>query len=141
MRAGIAFIFAITIASLLPAVVNASLFSQANYTSGSANLTINQTAQYISAINQSGYLVFYPNLTQAYSYLNRSIGLERTAPSSAVMYANMARDSAASEYARISTYKQDSLIVLIVYTAITALILRMYMKPIGKTSAKKRARR
>jgi hypothetical protein len=100
------------------------------YNSTTANETINSTINYVNTINMSGYLIFSPNLTQAYSYLNKSISIEKTSPTSAVAYANLASKSAYYAYQQIESYRQVSLGGATLFTLAIALILRSQMKPV-----------
>lgn len=102
----------------------------ANYTVSQANATIANATQYISTVNESAYLIFYPNLTKAYNYLNMSQQVYTKNPTLAVLYANQATNSAATEYSRISAYKKDALIVIALLTTITAIALYWFGRPI-----------
>jgi hypothetical protein len=105
---------------------------QSHYTAAQANQTLSNATAYVSIINESGYLVFYPNLAQAYSYLNESRQALNSSPSNSIVYADLALASAKSSYQKIGTYRGISLLGTMVFTIIVGLILYRFMKPVGK---------
>lgn len=105
-----------------------------------ANQTISSAANYIELVNESSYLIFYPNLTQAYSDLAKAQNLYNTSPTSSVVYANKAAGEASAEYERISRYKSESIIVMLVLTALFALLLVILMRPVRNGTGKRRAK-
>ncbi len=125
----------------MPILASASQFNSSNYTVAEANATISQAESYINAVNQSGYLIFSPNLTQANSYLNTSLAVYKESPASAVLYAQLADRSAEQAYLQISRYKSESFVATLIFTAVVAFILYGYGKPIkgrrGKTAKNK----
>ena len=68
-------------------------------------------------MNQSGYLIFYPNLTQAYGYLDRAEAVRNASPASAVLYAEEAQSSAAAQYGAIGGYRNLSFAIIAVLAA------------------------
>jgi hypothetical protein len=84
--------------SLMAAGAYAQQLGAANYTVSYANATVASASAYVESVNQSGYLIFYPNLTQAYAYLNKANAAYNTSPDAAVIYAQEARASAAVQY-------------------------------------------
>ena len=94
-----------------------------NYSAAYADQIIAQSLSYVNAVNQSGYIIFYPNLTQAYSYIAKAQKIYLTSPGSAVLYANEAAASANGEYQRISRYRFGSLLVLLIFSGATAYAL------------------
>jgi hypothetical protein len=107
-----------------------------NYTVAYANSTINSTANYIETINQSGYLLFYPNLSKAYSYLEKARSIYTKSPSAAVAYANQAEASAREQYATIGQYRLYSLVAAAIFTIAMGAILYLFMIPVRKTVKK-----
>ncbi len=103
-----------------------------NPTVAYANQTVSNAAYYISQVNESGYLIFYPNLTQSYSYLAKAQSLYNSSPAAAVIYANKATSEAVAQYARISSYKSESIVVMAAFTIFFALLLGRVMRPVGK---------
>ncbi len=122
-------------------------FNAANATTGAsrlsavqpaqANITkaINITASYIEQVNKSSYLVFYPNLKQAYTYLDKAEGIKNEDPSLAFSTLNMAYSSAQGQLASIDRYEYISLYITIILTAITAIALYLIMKPVNPKSS------
>jgi hypothetical protein len=108
-----------------------------NFSKAYANATINQAVSVVNQVNESGYLIFYPNLTQSYLDLNRSISLYNASPASAVIFANRAASEANVQYMLISGYKQISFIIMLAFTIIFTLIIIKVMKPV-KSVAKRR---
>jgi hypothetical protein len=105
----------------------------------SINNSINSTAAFINNVNQSGYLIFYPNLSAAYNYLQLA---KENAISGNVTYSYIllarAKQSAQVELESMDKYKTDSLYLLIASTIVLAIILYMLMMPKEKGKAKKR---
>lgn len=100
-----------------------------NYSLMQANTTISQVLDYIQRVNESSYLIFNPNLTTAYAYMDNASKIYQKSPGQAIQYAYLAKASAEAQYAAISMYKQDSLIVMLFFTAIFAAILYFYARP------------
>ncbi len=96
---------------------------------------INSTSSFIKMVNQSGYLIFYPNLNVAYGYLNLAKEQSQKNVSYSYMLLAMARDSAQSQLNMIGQYKTESLYVLIISAAILAVVLYFLMIP-RKTGVK-----
>ncbi len=116
-----------SILALLPSLASAS---PANATAANATMALNSSYAYVNYINQSGYLIFTPNLTAAYSYLNKSASTLSVSPEEAEQYAALARQSAMEQYARISFYRYYSIAIVLVYTIIMAVVLYLFMQPI-----------
>ena len=108
-----------------------------NYTVAYANSTINSTANYIETINQSGYLIFYPNLSKAYSYLEKARGIYTKSPSAAVAYADQAEASAREQYAAMAQYKLYSFAAAAIFTLATGAILYLFMIPVKRKGSRK----
>lgn len=136
-----------TIAFVIPALLlivsmnaQSQSFGNANYTSAQASQIINSTWTYVNTINQSSYLIFYPNLNASYQYLNQSQGVYKTSPNLAVAYAYLAKKYADKEYARIGTYRNNSLIVMLIFSVIMLAAVYLVMKPVAKEQRKKHKR-
>ena len=111
-------------------VIHASQISSSNYTVAQANSTIASTYRYINSVNESGYLIFEPNLTSAYNYISKASLLENTSPDVAVVYAQTAYSLAQSQYDAISAYRGRSLPVLVIFTIVALIALLKVMGPI-----------
>lgn len=103
-------------------------FSLANYTHDYANQTINQTLGYVNTINQSGYLIFYTNLTRAYSYLTKAQQIQGVSPSLAVLYSNQAASEAQKQYLQMSTYRLVSFFIMLILSALALVWLYLLMR-------------
>lgn len=93
------------------------------------NQSINSTGNYIESVNQSGYLVFYPNLTQSYKYFYEAKNVSKTNPILAMQLLSQASQSATNQLNILNQKRQGSLYVMLVLTAIVAAILYVVMKP------------
>lgn len=109
-----------------------STISSASYNVSSASAIINSSAAYVNTVNQSAYLVFYPNLAKPYAYLNEAKLVYKSSPSTAVEYANLASLSAQQEYERISSYKSVSLLAALILTILFFAWTYFIMKPSNK---------
>lgn len=98
------------------------------YSKAYANATLAGASAYVSSVNQSGYLVFYPNLTQAYAYLGKAQAAYNSSPAAAVLYADEARSSAEEQYGAMSGYRNLSFAMMAVLTAASAGAVLMSMR-------------
>ncbi len=117
------------------ALLFATLLSSRAYSNASANMTaaINSTSQYIESVNESAYLVFYPNLANAYNVLNASVNASRTNTTKAYALLHLARASAAAAQHQIDQYYSVSLYTLAISSVILAAMLyRLMRKPRSK---------
>jgi hypothetical protein len=110
-----------------------ALLSSYNATNQSnAATALGSATAYVNYINESGYLIFSPNLTTAYNYLNKSSGMISTDPANAIAYANAARYGALQQYEKINSYRAYSIIGMAAFTVLMAAILYLYMQPVRK---------
>ncbi len=124
MRGGIAavLLMALAMASLHAAAAQGMSFPD----SGNFSQALNITYSYVNSVNDSSYLIFYPNLTAAYHY----ISLASNAPDQASAYALLdeARSSAMGQETRLNGYKAASAYILaassIGLVALLALLMR-----------------
>lgn len=99
-----------------------------------SNLTaaINGTAAYVKTVNQSAYVAFYPNMTDAYMYLS-----DARSNASDGNYANayallgLARSSAHDQLQKINEYRYATLVVLAAILIALWMVLRRVMKLLG----------
>jgi hypothetical protein len=116
---------------------NSSSSFNATYT----NATITKAEGYVNLINQSSYIIFRPNLTAAYHYLNLSIeAYNKSDGTLSIRYASLAQQSAESAYSQISAYKYDSAAAMVAFTLFIGVILYIHMKPIRKPGRKEKAK-
>ncbi|MGI0141791.1 MAG: hypothetical protein ACREBF_04050 [Candidatus Micrarchaeales archaeon] len=134
----IAAIILIFASMILISGAQAPTITAQNYTIAYANQTINQTMSYVNLVNQSGYLIFYPNLSGAYAYLAKAQNIYTTSPSSAILYANQAKAIAKEQYAQIGTYRTTSLAVMAILTVAFFIWLYGIMSPMKKIQNRKR---
>lgn len=135
---------AMILAFLLSATLTIAL-SQAqsqvtNPTVQYANQTVSNAAYYLSQVNESGYLIFYPNLTQAYVNLLKAESIYNTSPASAVVLANKAVSEASTEYARIGTYKTESAVATGAFVVFFAFLLSRSTRRMQKGTRSRRSK-
>ena len=97
--------------------------------SASINASINSTAAYINTVNQSGYLVFYPQLAQAYNYLNLAKNISAKNASAAYSLLAMARSSAQSQELSLQHNERYLSYGLIAASLFLGLLLYALMRP------------
>lgn len=107
----------------------------------SSNMTmaINSTASFISQVNESGYLIFYPNLTAAYANLNLAKNESMVNPPYAYELLAKARSSAQSQENSINQYKTYSLYVLIFFAFVLVILLYVLMRPIKSSRGRRKS--
>ena len=97
-----------------------------------ANETVANAAYYIQQVNESSYLIFYPNLTKAYADLFKAESVYNTSPSVAVVYANKAATEASHEYARISAYRDESFAAMAAVTVLFVVLLSLVSRRVDR---------
>ncbi len=103
--------------------------------------TFNSTLSYISTVNRSAYLVFYPNLTAAYGELYMARENYSTDAPLAYSHIANARTDAASQLARIDSYRPLALGAMVVLSAAAAAWLYVVMRRYrGVAKGRKRVR-
>jgi len=102
-------------------------------------LALNKTLAYIETVNQSNYLVFYPNLQQAYSYARMANSTFSGDPVQAYALLLDARESAAVQLDHIYSYRTASFYVMLILTIATGVWL--YTLVYGGSSKRKARRR
>lgn len=116
---------------LFSTVADAAQISGANYTVAQANATITSAYSYVNSINESGYLIFQPNLNASYSYLSMALKIYNSSPDTAVFYAQQAETLAQQQYSNINYYRSRSLPVIVAFTLLMLIVLYKIMVPIG----------
>lgn len=127
-----AIITALLCLSLTAIAVHAAEVHAPYYTVEEANAIISNATLYVNGINQSSYLIFYPNLTASYAYLSKARLIYKDSPSSAIFYANKATYSAYSAYTAIGYYRYISAALSALFAAVFAGLLYKLMKPVRK---------
>jgi len=105
--------------------------------SPSISAEINSTRSYVDEVNESGYLVFSPNLTAAYGYLNNATNMSHTDPAYAQVLLGKARESAEVQLANIDRYRTLSLYVMAVASVLLVVLLAKLMRSKPSRKAKK----
>lgn len=126
------FAFLLFLSSFSLVLAQSSQITTSNYTQTQVNNTIANATAYVNSVNMSAYLIFSPNLTQAYAYLNKANNYSKTSPGSAILYAALAKQSAQMAYSQISAYKKISFAGMVIFTIVAGLILYVYMRPIRR---------
>ncbi|MEM0200923.1 MAG: hypothetical protein QXD23_00785 [Candidatus Micrarchaeaceae archaeon] len=119
------FIFSFLILSLV--FSNLTFITNQSYNKTQAQLIINQSNSYIESVNQSGYLFFNPNLTQAYAYINRAEQTLNSSPDVSVSYAYSAQSSASIALDNIRKYGQYAFAGIFIITVFFGVLLYLLM--------------
>ena len=121
---------------LVPSILIAFIALQSlglqNYTPEQARAIINETTSFVNTINESGYIIFYPRLSGAYSYLANATKIYNTSPDLAVAFSIKAREIAIEEENRIESYAYIAFIAMLIFTLSMLSLLYIYMKPVKK---------
>ncbi|MGC8676431.1 MAG: hypothetical protein ACP5T3_02870 [Candidatus Micrarchaeia archaeon] len=135
----VAFVFVLVLA--LGRIVRGQALNATTINSSSANATIAKAAAYVYKINESTYLIFQPNLTTAYKYLDKARKALNESPYLAATYAQYAVVSANRAYNKLNAYRDASAVVMLIITAAIAAALYHVMKrPNAKREKRGRAR-
>lgn len=105
-----------------------------------ANQTLRQAEAVLAQVNESGYLVFYPNLTSAYANLAKAQQLYNKSPQSSVYYSQQAISEANAQYQEISVYKYYSALAMGALTLFFIFLLLKLFVPVRKARTAKRRR-
>ncbi|ASI13565.1 membrane protein [Candidatus Mancarchaeum acidiphilum] len=115
--------------------VNTSIYSVNNINNFSE--VYNTTLKYVTLVNKSSYIVFYPNLKGAYANLSKAKNLSKENPAVAYSLLEDSYKSASLQLKRIGTYRLPTLIILIVLTALSSLYLYYLMEPVKRQPKQK----
>ena len=129
-------IFLVCIMEFL-AAQNAMQISPFNYTAYANQTLVNATAQ-VNAVNESGYLIFYPNLTSAYADLQGAQEALNTSPTTTVALANRAVSEADAQYRLTGTYRNASAAIMVAFVLALALVLGKVMRPAKRSRRNRR---
>ncbi|MGC8629075.1 MAG: hypothetical protein ACP5T4_02595 [Candidatus Micrarchaeia archaeon] len=103
-----------------------------------ANATLAKAKAYVQLINESGFLVFYPNLSPSYAYLTKAEKVLNKSPSESIAYADLAVDEAKKSYENLNKYRVWSFIIMVLLTiAIGILLFALMGKPAKRPKNKK----
>ncbi len=106
-----------------------SIYSQSAINSTGIGASINSTTAYINKVNQSGYLVFYPQLSQAYGYLNQAKNQSKANLTESYFLLAKARASAYSQQQSLAQNERYSLYALVLISVFLAVLLYVLMAP------------
>ncbi len=126
------FAAAVLMLLLLGSVMAAQVFTASM---ASANLTLQQAESTVAQVNESGYLIFYPNLTTAYADLSRAQKLYNTSPQSSLYWSQQSIAAANAQYQRISAYRYYSAIAMGALTLFFVFLLLRLFTPAKRTRA------
>ncbi len=121
----LSFIFSFLIFSFI--FSNTTSITTQSYNKTQAQKIINQSISYINTVNQSGYLIFNPNLSQAYAYLNRAEQTVNSSPDTSVSYAYNAKYSAYSALQNIRKYSEYAFASVFIITVFFGILLYVLM--------------
>ena len=93
---------------------------------------INSTRSLIDKINQSGYLIFYPNMTLADKFLNEA---EMSNNSTKIyILLNNATNAAKEQEISIYKYRAISFIIMVTLAVVSLIILLVFVMPKQKNA-------
>ncbi len=84
---------------------------------------INYTKAYLLSVNDSAYIIFYPNNAKAYAYLEKAENLSKNDTTSAYALLANAIDFASHQESNIYRYQEASIITMAVLAVISGFIL------------------
>ncbi len=93
--------------STVRAVANSSIIGRLNY-----------TVDYVEMVNRSAYLIFYPNLAKAYSYIDEANAIAESDPARAASLLDMAVEYSRVQLDMLNGLRDYSLVVLTIITAL-----------------------
>jgi hypothetical protein len=96
----------------------------------SIEIAINNTGTYLTTVNRSAYLIFYPDMTQPYMYYNEAINASKNDTPLAYSLLAEAKGSAQYQENKIYTYRYYSFFIMIALSVVFALLLYYVMRPI-----------
>ncbi len=116
-----------------------------NITQQTANETLTKAEAYVQTINESGFLIFYPNLKQAYASLTMAQKLLNKSPTQSIEYSLKAEAQAKEAYEELNKYRVGSSLVMLVLTVafgiLLAYIIRKHNPSIRSEKGKKAAKK
>ena len=101
------------------------------------NQRINSTLAYVNMVNESSYLIYYPNLTQAYDDINQAKNASITNPPRALSLLSQAHQSAQQQLNTLNSEKQTAEITTGVFSFIVGILLLFSMRAATKVIKKK----
>ncbi|MCL4372201.1 hypothetical protein M1373_02685 [Candidatus Marsarchaeota archaeon] len=104
----------------------------ATVSQASINASINKTESLLNEVNKSSYLIFYPNLKQAYSDLSKAKSIANEDPGLAENLLNLSYASAQSQLSSINKYRNISFVIMLLLTAVSAVALYRLMRRMPK---------
>ncbi len=136
----IAALFGIAYLSLIYNVGNLSVqsYNPAKLNGETFNSIYNTTAAYVEYVNESSYIVFYPNLHNVYINLSKAKNVSKKDPQMADSLLKSAYVESHKQLENINVYKIPALIVTVILTIITLLYLYYLTIPINKPSINKK---
>ena len=96
----------------------------------SFNQTLNLTVSQLNALNNSAYLIFYPSTSNITSEIAHAKKIYLENPNEADSLLISAQRQIAAQRAKLYSYSEASLVVMIVMSAIIGYILYAIMKPV-----------
>lgn len=131
---------------VLPFILFMLLAFQANASSANSTIAINQsmnfshalnsTLGYLKLVNQSSYVVFYPNMKYSAILVQNAKNASIKNPGMAYRLLNEARVNATEQLNAINKYEDISFLVMVALAIITGLLLMSIMKKYDLKSRK-----
>ncbi|MEM0149556.1 MAG: hypothetical protein QXW10_01525 [Candidatus Micrarchaeaceae archaeon] len=100
---------------------------------------INYTKAYLLSVNDSAYIIFYPNNAKAYSYLANAENISKNDTAGSYVLLGKAIGYASYQEAEIYKYRAVSIVTMVVLAVIFGIILfRMMFTPVKRAKTKSR---
>ena len=131
--------FAFILMSGTPAPSSGSSAAKSIY-SMNISSAINYTKAYLLNVNDSAYIVFYPNTAKAYSYLTKAENISKNDTGGAYALLSKAISYASGQEAGIYRYQALSIVTMAVLAVVSgAILFRMMFKPVKKAKGRRKA--
>jgi hypothetical protein len=134
------YVQSVLLAALLALLFYGTAVGAQSSNNSNISAAINSTSSYIQ-VNQSSYLIFYPNLTAAYNYLGMAKNESQLNQDYALSLLSKADQSAKTQQGLILRYQDASAYALAVLAVFLTAVLYVFMRPSKKRkSSSKRPR-
>ncbi|MGC8649053.1 MAG: hypothetical protein ACP5UN_02440 [Candidatus Micrarchaeia archaeon] len=107
-------------------IVNLSNQSNSNIT---FNINLKETLAIINKVNNSAYIIFYPNLSSSYKYLQEAKNESLKNITDALVLLNKSKEDALLQEKTLNKNKAIAFIITLILTVITLIILYFIIMP------------
>jgi hypothetical protein len=113
---------------------NKNIINLSNQSSHIFNNNLKETLAIIDKVNNSAYIIFYPNLSNSYKYLQEAKNESSKNLSYALILLNKSRENALLQESILNKMKVITFIIVLILTVITSIVLYFIIIP-GKILA------